>query len=63
MTVDALVAGGDMSRCFSGRLDTVVAGYATAGYGCVIHKSDYAPVRGDMTIGTFSRRHYMIGWF
>ena len=32
VTVVALIAGGNMVRSFSGRLDAVMAGYATARY-------------------------------
>ena len=61
MAIVALVAGGHMIQRFAGSLGTVVAAYATAGYGGVVHKSDRTPARGDMTIRTFARRRHVIG--
>ena len=63
VAVVALVAGGDVHRCLARRLGAVMAGNATPGYGCVIHESDCAPTRGNMTVGARSECHHMIGGF
>ena len=43
VTVVAPITGDDMVGRLARRLDTVVAGNATAGYGSMIHVSDWAP--------------------
>ena len=63
MTVVALICGGDVRRRLSGRLGTVVATNAIAGYGRVIDESDHAPVRCYMTVGALTRRRNVVGRF
>lgn len=40
-----------------------MAGSATSRDGRVVHKSDAAPVRGDVAVRTLPGRQYMIDWF
>lgn len=50
MAIVALVAGRNVIKCFSGRLDSVVTGYTAAGYGRVVHIGNDRPVGGYVTI-------------
>ena len=62
MTVVALISGGDVGRRLSGRLNAVVTADTIASYGGVIHESDHAPVRRNVTVGAFTRRRHMARW-
>lgn len=61
VAIIALVAGNNMPWWFSGCLNTVVAGTATAGHGCVIHICDRTPGRGRVAGLTHCRRCNVIG--
>lgn len=63
VTIVALAARGNMGGRLSGRLNAIVAGDATTGYGCVIHKSNCAPTRCDMTVRALPKCHDMISGF
>ena len=54
VTVVALIAGHDMSRCFSGGLHTIVARPATAGHRRVIHERHDTPRGSYVTVRTIS---------
>jgi len=54
VTIVALIAGHDMSRCFSGCLNAVVARSATAGHRSVIHKRHDTPRSSYVTVRTIS---------
>ena len=63
VTVIALITRRDMSRCLPGRLDAIVTTDTTTGYGRVIHESNHAPARSNVTVGAFTRRRNMAGRF
>lgn len=54
MTVVALVAGRDVSRCLARRLNTVMTAITAACQRRMVHKRDDLPVSRDMTIGAFA---------
>ena len=52
-----------MVRSLAGRLDAVVAGYATAGYRGVIHEDAGGPRRGVVAIVACASRRHVIDCF
>lgn len=63
MAVVTLIAGGNVSGRFTGRLNAVVATDAAPGHRGMIHKCDHRPVRGDMAVGAFTHGCHVVGRF
>jgi len=60
VTILAVVAGGKVVRRLSCPRNTVVAGPAAAGHGCVIHERDRAPGRCRMAVGAQNGCRHMV---